>query len=241
MDEQYKSILEELAKRKMEQNPTLIAQNREPASINVLPVSGSDTQMIQDLNILDKIRMKAKGLDPWNPNDVEKYRNSGTEVQMADGGEVPSRKTIELDSPQFIPSTGENVRFTLKPKPQGEPIDYNALNNALKKVQEPSVAPEIQKEDLKSQDLETPEKSKEMNIQEPENYQERMTSQKKVEDLVGELQAIPDENISERIKRFHEIIKTDLTPLEKQKLEQWADDDWNRYLQREEQINKENK
>jgi hypothetical protein len=74
----YSKILRLLAQKKIEKDQQ-IAQNteaqREPAAINVLPISGQDTQKIQDLNILDKINMKKQGLDPWNTDDIDKYRS----------------------------------------------------------------------------------------------------------------------------------------------------------------------
>lgn len=58
----------------------LIAKNekaRQPASTeNALPINKEDVQLIQGLDILDKIQMKRQNLDPWNPRDVQKYRRS---------------------------------------------------------------------------------------------------------------------------------------------------------------------
>lgn len=63
------------------EDDTLVAGNstsnkRTPASTNSLPISGKDVQELQNLGIIDKVKMKHLGLDPWNPDDVHKYKMS---------------------------------------------------------------------------------------------------------------------------------------------------------------------
>lgn len=86
-DENYLEMLRRLAEQKLQGNQSLASnldpdsvvreneQDRRPASINQLPTTGEDVKAIQDLGVLDKINMRRQGLDPWNPDDVKRYRS----------------------------------------------------------------------------------------------------------------------------------------------------------------------
>lgn len=62
-----------------------------------LPMSGEDVRNVQNVGIMDKFKMVRQGLDPQNPDHINRYRaggqnmNQGGMVQgYAQGGMVPN-------------------------------------------------------------------------------------------------------------------------------------------------------